>query len=91
MNCSYLKRSDLNSNHFTKVKTGLSIFHNNIRSLNHCNFEKVKDLFRKCGNKPDILAFSEIRIKDSFPEYIGYNFEHVNSMTTAGGVGVFSI
>ena len=49
------------------------------------------DLFYKCSNYPDILAFSETKLNQetSIPTLEGYSFEYMNSPSSYGGVGVY--
>ena len=49
----------------------------------------MNEFFKKCPKKPDIYAFSETKVKDYFPNFPNYNFENVNSSTSAGGVGIY--
>ena len=91
INCKYLNPNELDNSFFGNVND-LSIYHNNIRSLKK-NFCKVEDeLFGTCSRLPDILAFSETRINNNtsnIPSLNGYNFEHNDSKSFAGGVGVY--
>ena len=68
----------------------MTIFQNNVRSLKK-NFHLVKEVFQKCSSLPNILAFTETKLNEnsSIPSFPGYSFEHVNSPTQCGGVGVY--
>ena len=88
--CSYLSPKDLNNNVFGRNSAEFSIFHNNVRSANK-NIPDVMEIFRKCDGLPSIIAITETKLNSSksLPEFDGYNFENVNSCTSAGGVGIF--
>ena len=90
INCSYLKPKDLKNDLFGKDNSGFSIFHNNVRSVNK-NLMDVKEIFRKCDVIPTIIAITETKHNSStaLPEMTGYDFENINSCTSAGGVGIF--
>ena len=90
INCSYLDPVDISKTLLEVGENDLTIFQNNIRSLNK-NFHLVEEIFYECNKRPDILSFSETRLKpDSIcPSLEGYSFHHVDSLTDCGGVGVF--
>jgi len=48
------------------------------------NFEKIEELLKDLGRKPDLIA------KTKFISFFyGYNFVQHNSSTIVGGVGLF--
>ena len=95
VNCSYLDPYALGDHHLTRHKTSeFTIFHNNIRSISR-NFNGIRtDLFSNCKQFPDILAFTDTRLKEfaDAPALEGYTFEGVHSPTgdsRPGGVGLY--
>ena len=90
LNCTYVDPNEVNDNSLALEESTFSIFHNNISSL-EANFHKVEEIFGKCHNLPDILAFSETRLNNvkSSPDLEGYKYVGVNSPTSAGGVGMY--
>ena len=90
VNCSYLKPKDLNGSFFGDASSCFSIFHNNIRSA-HKNLVNLEEFFRNCEAFPDIIGVTETKLNSNSPqpEIEGYKFENVDSMSSAGGVGVF--
>ena len=90
INCSYLDPNEIKESFFEVGDTDLTIFQNNIRSLNK-NFHIVKEIFKDCDKTPDILSFSEtmLRSNSNIPPFDGYSFHHVNSLNGCGGVGVY--
>ena len=73
-----------------KTRLGMSLMHINIRGLNKCK-DNLINLLSLNNFNPDLLALSEIKFSESNP-YVntslpGFNFEHVDSPTTAGRVG----
>ena len=87
VNCSYICPTELKQD--TISVNSLGIYHNNICSLNK-NFHKFDDVFLNCP-KPQIIAFSETRLNENsfIPSMNGYNFEHINSSSSAGGVCLY--
>lgn len=69
----------------------LALAHINIRSLQK-NFDDMHDFITAWTKAPDIVCVSETRLKHeplinvSLP---GYNFEHVDSKSKAGGVAIY--
>ena len=54
--CSYLSGKNVKTSHLSNSEDELTIFHNNIRSLNQENFSKAEDLFINCNSmRPDIM------------------------------------
>ena len=91
INCEYLDPNLIDCDFFKEDSSQqLSIFQNNIRSLNK-NFHLVEELFVNCGELPDILAFSETKLNENTttPSLQGYSFIHADSSSACGGVGVF--
>ena len=89
--CSYLNPNDLSEEHLSNGNSSISVFHNNLRSMNK-NMDSVSDIFLNCRNPPEILAFSETRLnsKSNIPIIEGYHpFEGIHSPTAAGGVGAY--
>lgn len=76
------------------IENSLSIFHNNIRSLN-CNLENLQShLLDELDFHFDLIGVTETRITNSnfegnIPNIPGYNFEYVPTPLSAGGVGMF--
>jgi len=89
---SYLSTD--NTSHYLKnlKKTDLTVLHLNVRSLTK-NIEKVEELINTLQHMPDIIAISEtkLNLKSNIAliQLPGYTFEHVDSTSNAGGVGVF--
>ena len=70
----------------------ISLYHCNIRSLQK-NLGLLEDFIYSLEVKPDILALSETRINSKtivITDIPGYNFFHTDSMTAAGGVGLYT-
>ena len=89
LKCLYLNPNDIDDSYLGNGKSNLVLFHNNINSLKK-NFNKVEDVFQNSNKLPDIMAFTDTKLKDdSFPDLQEYNFEHVNSTADAGGVGIY--
>jgi len=69
----------------------LSYFHFNVRSLAK-NKHKIETFFSMCDVSPDFIAISETKLKSKCCTNIqipNYNFVHVDSLTNAGGVGLY--
>ena len=69
----------------------LSYFHFNVRSLAK-NKYKIDTFFSMCNVSLDFIAISEIKLKSKCYTNIqipDYNFVHVDSLTNAGGVGLY--
>ena len=65
----------------------LSLFHCNIRSLS-----RNLNITYSLSVKPDILAVTETKLNSNTVTNInmpGYNFYHFDSMTSAGGAGIY--
>jgi len=69
----------------------LSYFHFNVRSLAK-NKHKIDTFFSMCNVSPDFIAMPETKLKSKRCTNIqipNYNFVHVDSLTNAGGVGLY--
>jgi len=69
----------------------LSYFHFNVRSLVK-NKHKIDAFFSMCNVSPDFIAISETKVKPKCWTNIqipNYNFVYVDSLTSAGGVGLY--
>ena len=89
--CSYVSPNDIVNDHMSQNESDLTIFHNNIRSINK-NLGSAEEIFLNCQKMPDILAFTETKLNSdsNLPNIEGYQpLEHVDSPTDAGGVGLF--
>jgi len=86
--CKYL---NLNSPFLNGSTNVMFLIHLNIRSLQK-NFDNLCEFLSQLSSKPHAIAISKTKIKDtplvniSIP---GYTFLHKNSMTKAGGVGMY--
>ena len=68
-----------------------SIFHCNARSLPR-NLTLLDDMIYTLSSKPDVLAVTETKLNEktvSNVDISGYNFYHVDSLTAAGGAGIY--
>ena len=68
-----------------------SIFHCNARSLPK-NLTLLNDMIYTLSSKPDVLAVTETKLNEktvSNVDISGYNFYHVDSLTAAGGAGIY--
>jgi len=77
----------------SKIKAEICYFHVNIRSLGK-NIDKLSTMLSEVNNPPKIIAVTESKIKKKenitfSPNIMGYNFLHSDSVTNAGGVGVY--
>ena len=88
---SYLCPNNLENTFLANENSEFVIYHNNIRSTN-ANMDKVSDIFLNCTKYPDILAFSDIQIKENslilqcpFQGY--HDFQFTSNTTKAGLVG----
>ena len=67
------------------------IFHCNARSLPR-NLTLLNDMIYTLSSKPDVLAITETKLNEktvSNVDISGYNFYHVDSLTAAGGTGIY--
>jgi len=70
----------------------LDLLHLNMWSLKKKNYDDLHTFFSDLSLKPHIIAISEIKLKDkpliniSIP---GYTLLHTNSVSNAGGVGIY--
>ena len=91
INCSYISPNEIKDNHMSQNDSDLTIFHNNIRSINK-NLDSAEEIFLNCTKMPDVITFTETKLnsESSIPNIKGYQpLDHVDSPTMAGGVGVF--
>ena len=68
-----------------------SIFHCNIRSLPK-NLTLLNDMIYTLSSKPDVLAVTETKLNENTVSNVdisGYNFYHPDSLTAAGGAGIY--
>ena len=61
--CAYKCPTEIDDT-FLETSSSLSIFHNNIRSLNK-NFDKLEEVFQNCSTLPSILALSETKLSST--------------------------
>ena len=65
ISCDYLDPNLIDDGFLKSNDTELTIFQNNIRSLNK-NFDSVKEeIFKNCTKLPDILSFSETKLNEN--------------------------
>jgi len=86
----YLTPSEINSANGMFCNK-LSYFHFNVRSLVK-NKHKIDTFVLMCNVSPDFIAISETKLKSKCCINIqipNYNFVHVDSLTNAGGVGLY--
>ena len=86
INCSYLSPNELEDAHLGCVKSELSVFQGNVRSLN-ANFDAIGDIFQNCQRLPDVLAITESKLSkknDDEPPMPGYRFEGTPTKTDFG-------
>ena len=86
--CEY---ADVKAAHLNSQMNNLTLFHLNIRSLQK-NFNDLHELLCNLSEPPHIICLSETKIKHNTLLNLsisGYKFLNVNSLTNAGGVGVF--
>ena len=89
IDCAYLDTNEVNN--FLNSDHSFTIFQNNLRSMN-LNLHLIDEIFLDCEKKPDILAFSETRLRhnDASPYQKGYHeLEREDSPTEIGGVGFY--
>ena len=72
-------------------KEDLTLMHFNTRSLIK-NKDKIESLLFEISFLPDLIAITETKL-NSFTAHLAsiehYNFSYVNSMSNAGGVGIY--
>jgi len=86
----YLTPSEINSAN-SMFCNKLSYFYFNVRSLAK-NKHKIDTFISMCNVSPDFIAISETKLKSKYCTNIhipNYNFVHVDSLTNAGGVGLY--
>ena len=87
-NCNYL---DVNNLNFTAGNNTLTLLHVNVRSLQK-NFDSLYDFFQSLKFLPHVICLSETRLKNQPSTNLNipnYGFVHVDSDTSAGGVGLY--
>ena len=77
-----------------QIESSLSIFHNNIRSLNRNLENLVTHYLQELGIHFNIIGVTETKITNSnentgLSNIPGYVFEHVPTPLACGGVGLF--
>ena len=77
-----------------QIESCLSIFHNNIRSLNRNLDDLVTDYLHELGFYFNVIGVTETKINNSnqntgLRNILGYAFEHVPTPLACGGVGLF--
>ena len=77
-----------------QTESSLSIFHNNIRSLNRNHENLVTHYLQELGIHFNIIGVTETKITNSnentgLSNIPGYVFEHVPTPLACGGVGLF--
>ena len=94
--CSYYSPHSFRNIKLTKneIESSFSIFHINIVSINKNLENLVTELLEELDFHFDIIGVTETKITDASPigkapKLEGYNFEHVPTPLTAGGVGLF--
>ena len=92
---SYLDVSDLNSILKTKTIGDIFIAHINSVSL-QAHFDSISSLIDKLEKRPEVICFSETRLKDektdyqlNFVDLPSYKLVYDNSSTSAGGVAIY--
>jgi len=86
----YLTPYEMNSAN-SMLHNKLSYFHFSVRSLAK-NKHKIDTFFSMCNVSPGFIAISENKLKSKCCTNIqipNYNFVHVDSLTIAGGVGLY--
>ena len=72
-------------------KSNLKIIHMNVRSLTK-NKDKIESLLLHMPVPPDIIAITETKLNSSIAHLVeikNYSFIHVESKSSAGGVGMY--
>ena len=90
--CGDFNIESINKTLFYKNKDDLCIIHFNIRSLQK-NDETLNSYLSQLDKQPDIIALSETKLHEGRVfaniNLDGYKFNYVNSLTNAGGVGLY--
>ena len=90
--CKYYSTLQFSNIINSKKKNELVMMHFNIRSLpNKENKSKIETLLEQLPEIPDVMAFSETKINSSNIDLVNiakYQFEHNDSLSNAGGVGL---
>ena len=89
----YLGVDDMIANSSFSSSNEIIICHLNVVSLVK-NINKVEDFLNEFTRKPDVICISETKLKNENLQYItlyGYNFFCYNSVTKAGGAGIYVI
>ena len=91
LSCPYFSSADFCKAQSICDKSTLTISHVNIRSVT-ANFGQIEDMLSVCL-KTNILALSETRLNSNsdlnFVQIEGYKFIHKDSLTRAGGTGMY--
>ena len=90
-NSDYYSVSNINELLATSTSNALKIFHCNIRNLQK-DLNLLNDLLFNFNKAPEFLRITETRLNNQSIQNIditGYNFYHINSLTMAGGVGIY--
>ena len=92
-NISPCKYTDVKSNCLKDNNNALILLHLNIRSLQK-NFDDLREFITGLTTLSHVICISETKIKNSTGALInlsipGYEFVNVNSISNAGGVGVY--
>ena len=90
--CGYFNIESINKMLFYKNKDDWFIIHFNIRSLQK-NVETLNNYLSQLDKQPDIIALNETKLHEGHVfaniHLDGYKFNYVNSLTNAGGVGLY--
>ena len=90
--CDYYTIESINKAFFHKNNDDLFMIHFNIRSLQK-HIETLNNFLSQLAKQPDIIALSETKLRDGCIlgniNLHGYKFNYVDSLTNAGGVGLY--
>ena len=87
--CVYTQFSDFDSR--TDVTNALFMIHINIRSLQK-HFDTLAEMLQLLSALPQLICITETKISKELLvniELENYHFLHANSVTQAGGVGIY--
>ena len=89
--CKYYNTTQFADLIKSNKKEDLTLMHFNTRSLIK-NKDKIESLLFEISSLPDLIAITETKL-NSFTAHLAsiehYNFSYVNSMSNAGGVGIY--
>ena len=94
LDCNYLSTAEVNNVFTNSTQSNyLSILHINIRSLSS-NFLTLENMiFSNFDAYPDVLCITETKMNNStdvdLMQLPGYKFIHNNSLSNAGGAGIY--